>query len=231
MTKSSPARRLRKQRKEAQPVSRDSNSIAIMSYDKSKAKRPFSAPPIPDDFCGWIGKLAITWAMVELAIDDFIRAFHSVLYAPPRSNWERGNFKRRKELCRDMFKSVCANCPSFEQEVRSILADAADLHWRRNTLLHGRLKSKLWVVDPAADPVRIKASLTATTRHNGQPVALTFDTAGVEDLFYKIANVAGRLTTLATPDSGVPGASSPDTVWWRDFLVSNHPNLPTPNKS
>jgi hypothetical protein len=198
-----------------------------MMYDRDKVKQPFAAPPIPDEICTWIGKLAITWSFIELQIDELIAALAKVSVTPPPSNLERLNFKKRKELCRDLAKEVFSEDPQVLGTLQSILGDAADLHWRRNFILHGRLQSTLRAPEILANGAPIGITIDARSRHNGRNTTLTFQDDGLERLFYDIGHVAGRLRNFVNAESGPAHLPSLEKQHLQDFLSANLPNPPT----
>jgi hypothetical protein len=202
-----------------------------MSFNKDAVKEPFAGVPTTDAMCGWIGKVAITWSELELRLDEMISALLKGTSTESPSNIDRLNFKKRKELCRSLAKKMFENSPNVLAVLSKILGDSADLHWRRNFVVHGRLKTTLYVTshgNPSRGiPPKIDANISVSSRHNGQQKTLTVTTGGMEKLFYDIGYALGRLIQFSTPDTQVPGLSSFDKDQLRNFLVSNHPNLPS----
>lgn len=231
MSKASAGRKNR--RKPPKTYTLDSPAVLIMGSDKTRVKQPFSAVPIPDDYCGWIGKVTVTWSILESRIDDLITALLADTAITPPERWERTNFKKRKTLCKDLAVSAFNAEPGILSEIRWILGEAADLHWRRNFIVHGHLQSKLHFRPPVVSgsylgKPRIDLELTATSRHNGKQVSLTWTTRGMEDLFYAVGHVHGRLVQLTSPDDLPPLLSSGEKSRLRAFLLDSHPNLPKP---
>lgn len=161
--------------------------LMIMSFDADRVRRPFGAPPIPDVLCSWIGKLAVTWSLIELQLDQLIGALLKASQTSGQDGWERLNFKKRKKLCRDLSKTFFAGAPSVISTLSSILGDAADLHWRRNLILHGPLSVTLRVTQE----LDIEAILSAYSRRDDTTLTLT--TTGVEDLFLRLGMYPGAL--------------------------------------
>jgi hypothetical protein len=205
-----------------------SDSIVIMGHDKERVKRPFNAPPIPDGLCGWIGKLAITWSLVELQLDQLIKALLEASHTSAPDGWERRDFKKRKELCRDLAKTFFAGASSVISHLCTILDTAANLHWRRNIILHGTLSVTLTAMQ---DPGRvwIEATLSAhSRRYSG--TTLVFNTSDVEDLFYEIGHVSGLLNQFMTVGDAPSSIASDDISRLQDFLRDNLPIPPTMQK-
>jgi len=198
----------------------------IMSYDKKKAKLPIAVPPLPDDFCPWIGKLMLAWSELERLLDGLLVALAKHNGTPDPNDINGMNFRRRKKLCKDLLKAAPLT-PATVAAIKLILNDAADLHWRRNFIAHGKLTARLSVINPGTDAIAIESTLSVTSRHNGKNVTLTYKVAEVEDLFYKIAHAGGRLKQISTPGAVVPGLASSDISTLQAFLLTNHPNPPT----
>ncbi len=208
----------------AEPIS---DSIDIMSYDKDRAKRPFNAPPIPDVFCGWIGKLAITWSLIELQLDQLIEALLKASQATRPDRWERRDFKKRKALCRDLAKTFFAGASSVISHLCEILDAAADLHQRRNIILHGKLSVTLTAMQ---DPGRVWIEATLSARSRRYDKTLVFNTSDVEDLFYEIGHVSGLLNQFMTVGDVPSSIASDDKSRLQDFLRDNLPSPPTMQK-
>jgi hypothetical protein len=202
-----------------------------MSYDKTRAPSPFRAVAIPDLFCPWIGKIAVTWSFFENALDNFILALSKASGGPAEKEWMRQNFKKRSKLFRELAGSVFSANPELVGSLVAISIDAGELQWKRNFLLHGRLRSVLKLVHthPTLEDLHIEASLFAKSRHNGKELEISFDEKALEDLFYGIAHVSGRLEEMSSLNSHPPKLTSDDIFQLRAFLVANHPSLPTPN--
>lgn len=198
-----------------------------MVLNHAKRKEPFSAPGMTEDFCATIGKIAITWAEVEYRLDKMIEALlHET--GEVALGWERRNFKKRKELCKDLSKQAFAANPAIYSTLATILASAADLHWKRNFIMHGRLSIKVAFVPQSPKSFLTKQEMSARSRHNGRDTTLYFSNESAEQLFVDIAHVSGRLLQLSTPEADVLGLALPDKARLRDFLRANHPNLPKP---
>jgi hypothetical protein len=230
MTRSSESRKKRRSRPKT--ITRQTPAISIMSYDKKRAPTPFRAVPIPDIFCPWIGKIAVTWSFFENAFDNYIIALAKSNGGPPEIEWARQNFRKRNSLFRKLCRSVFADRPVLTERLCSISTDAKNVQWQRNFILHGKLRSTLRAVhkNPQLSDLRIEATLFARSHHNRQDTTLSFDEKGLEDLFYKIAHVSGRLEEMATLDAEPVGLTSDEKSRLRDFLVANHPSLAIPNK-
>ena len=200
--------------------------VSVMSIDESKVIDPFDTFYIADKYCSYLGKLAITWGCVENHLDNMITALQTATGELPVKG--RPSFKQRKERCKALGKEAFGPRPEVLSELEGILAAASDLHWQRNTLLHGKISNRFEVVGKSIEHMRLTDRLSARGRHNGKMHILTFDTAGVEDLFYRIANVAGEFRRFTAPDVEIPFLMAEDRVFLRDWIVAHHPNPTTP---
>lgn len=203
-----------------------------MSYDEVRAPKPFRAVPIPDIFCPWIGKIAVTWSFFENAFDNYLLALTRANGGPPEREWARQNFKKRNQLFRILCQSVFSGHPAVIEKLCSVSIDAKEVQWQRNFILHGKMHSVLEAVHKRSDlaDLHIEATLFSRSRHDGKDMTISFDERGLEDLFYKIAHVSGRLEELSMLDANLQGLTSDDKSRLRDFLAANHPSPATANK-
>jgi hypothetical protein len=224
MTKSSSTRLARQlQKKKPKTTTYTSRSVSIMSYDKSRVKEPFVSWPVPDEICDWIGKLIITWGLVELQVDELIRVFLKATGEPPPAGWDRMSFKRRKTLCNDLSKKVFAAKPNISAMLTSLLGEAVTLQKKRNFIAHGKLRATLTAGPPPV--VAIDCTLTAMLG----PDSLSLNTSGLENLFYGLGHVAGKLHAIMKGDiDQMPLLASDEKSHLRDFLRNNPPTLSMP---
>ena len=81
--------------------------------------------------------------------------------------------------------------------------DAATLYWKRNVIVHGKIVMEM------GGPAR-EIRLNATGRHKGETVTLRLLPDELEQIFYDIAHVDGRLTQFLSESPKIPDASSLD---------------------
>ena len=224
MTKSSSKRRDKRAGK-PRTVIVTSRPIAVMSVSPDLRKEPFFAPPIPDALCVWAGKVAFAWSYVELQLDQLIMGLINVTKDEPKQRVDRMSFAKRKELCKEQAKIVFANEPGVVEALSKILGDAADLHWQRNFLLHGRLTARA-IAPPNQLPregFMPSLQLSAAGRHNGKNTTLSFGDRDVERLFHKIGHLAGRFGYFVNGDVQLP---SDEKLKLAQFLSANLPSPP-----
>jgi len=226
MTKSSYGRQQRRNK----PISRKASfTLEFMKSNPQRTKQPSVIPQVPEAYCGSIGKIAVTWSLVELQVDTLINAFLKHLDEAGPEGWDRRNFRKRKELCRDLSKKALADAPHAQALLADVLGAAADLHWRRNFVLHGRLSVDIIIgTKPlSANNVEIVSRLTATSRHNGKEKTLVFDEEGMADLFHEISHVAGKFNAFMKIDAGFAALPSHDKEQLEALLRHSLPTPPT----
>lgn len=193
-----------------------SEPLETTRFDDKAVKKPFADLPIPEEACGWIGKLAFTWGYFELELDRFIVALEKETDTDHASL--KQSFKKRKERCRDLSKVAFAANPTIHDEVASILGSAADLHWRRNVIVHGSSTVKLKAMGPKNDKVWIEYDLVFKGDMEGKKTSLHLKANDIERLYYQIGHLAGRLVQMINPDDEVPGLASEDKERRQAFL-------------
>lgn len=215
MTKSSISRKSRRKQDKAAPTY---ELVQITSIDPSKIIDPFDTFPIDDLFYRHTGMIALTWSRVESQLNSLILALQKSQNVPQIV--EKTSFKKRKELCKSLGELAFKIHPSIFNELFGILADAADLQWKRNFVLHGEIRNELEAVGEA----KIKSTLFATSTYNNSEITLSFSVNDLENLFYRIANVSGRLCRFSAIDSDIPGFSFEETNWLHSWIYTNHPS-------
>ena len=98
--------------------------------------------------------------------------------------------------------------------------DAAALYWKRNIIVHGKIIMEM------AYATR-ETRLIAAGKHKGKHISLRFLPDELEQLFYDISHVEGRLKQYLTDDPKIPNASSTDVQFLQDFFQNSRPNPPT----
>jgi hypothetical protein len=136
--------------------------------NEKKRILPSSRPPIPWEFYPFIGQITAVWGGFEVRLDQVIDwLIHETGKRPDRDP-HRLNFRKRKELCRDLIRDRFAESPSVVEYLDKVLSDAADLHWRRNLLVHGAISMVCEFIN--LSPPKMQLLLRADGRHNGKPV-------------------------------------------------------------
>ena len=184
-----------------------------MSYDKARAKEPFKPVAIPDLFCAWIGKLTITWSDFEINFDEFLRLLVKAQNHPKK--WEKLNFKKRKNLFRDLTAREFGRIPEIATYIRQLLNMSGDLHWKRNFIVHGKMHAMThtkFLEDATPPKIHVEHVLKMDGYHNGRPTTLSYKEGGVEDLFYQIGHLNGLLLSLLSAAESLPFSSENKSV-------------------
>ena len=142
--------------------------------------------PIEPKLLELIGYIAVQWGHYEVIINALIEAFHVRMYRQPPEKWQRFGFRKRKELflgiMSDYFTSI-----GWHDEIapfKAICARAADLHWRRNIIVHG-----FYRVARETGPIRY----TAWGNHKGREVSIQVTDPILRQLFHDLAHLNGEV--------------------------------------
>ncbi len=187
----------------AGPPAEGGSKLFSISVNRNKLKSPSWVPGIPSDFWPVIGQLAVCWGGFENQMNELIAA----LLRATGEEVEAAQFKAQ---------------PLIVDHIRKAVATAAQVHWRRNMILHGDVTCR--VTGTAQRPC---ITLETVGRHNGKDRVLNYTTGEIEDLFYEVIH-ATALLRFGPLDLDALRLSSPDTQTLRDFAASN---LPHPNEA
>lgn len=142
--------------------------------------------PIENKLLELIGNIAVQWGHYEVIMNALIEAFHVRLCREPPQRWQRLGFKKRKELFRDIMGDYFT-AVGWQDEIapfKAICARAADLHWRRNVIVHGFYRAAR-----EAGPVRY----TAWGNHKGREVSIPITDPILRQLFHDLAHLNGEV--------------------------------------
>lgn len=204
-----------------------SEPLDTATYDVDRIKHPFAGLPVPDDECGWIGKLTFTWGYFELEMNRLISALERYSGVAPASL--QTAFKRRKERCRDLSAFVFKKNSSIHKILADILADSADLHWRRNVIVHGTCGLTMEAIGPENGRVWIDYRMIFTGEMEGKKRQLKYARGDLEKLYYKIGHLTGRMVQFIDPHDEFPQLSFADRAQRLAFLHATQlrPSIPT----
>lgn len=195
-------------------------SVAAATYlDKSRAQSPSAPLAIPDRFCAPIGRIVATWGQFEAQFIDFLEAMIEQNRTDTKT---RRNFSKPVKRFRVEMKLCFAPLPGLLDYLESILTDATDLQWQRNVIAHGVYSSLVHVKRAANSPfVFVDVKMEATGTRKGKPVTLTLDKEGLENLYYKIAHLAGRMQSVAILGHSKTFEPPHERSALQDFLRAN----------
>ena len=102
---------------------------------------------------------------------------------------------------------------------------AGTLFPKRNLLAHGHLMTE---ITPAklTTSGKAEAKLIAIGRLNGREVQEKFTADELDDLYYELAHLLGKIVAVSTGHRRERGMSSQDISLLRAFLATNHPTFP-----
>jgi len=193
--------------------------LEMAPVDTRRIKKPSSLFSAPINFLIPAGRVVLSWSGVEQSMDRLI-ARMLIVVGQPEPGWEHRNFRKRKKLFRDLVKIAFHDNSFLESYALEIMNDAATLYWKRNVITHGKI-----IMEMARSTREIR--LIATGKHNGKAVSIRVLPDELEQIFYDIAHVNGRLSQFLRGDPKIPGASSLDIRFLRDFSQNSHPISPS----
>lgn len=142
--------------------------------------------PIEPKLLELIGYIAVQWGHFEVVMNALINAFHVRMQRNPPERWQRLGFKRRKELFLNIMDHYFT-AVGWQEEIapfKAICGRAADLHWRRNVIVHG-----FYRVMRETGP----ACYTAWGNHNGREVSIPITDSTLRQLFHDLAHLNGAV--------------------------------------
>ena len=193
--------------------------LEMAPFDTRRIKKPSALFSAPTEFLISAGRVVLSWSGVEQSMDRLI-ARMLIVTGQSEPSWQRRNFKKRNRLFRDLVKIAFHENSFLESYALETMNDAATLYWKRNVIVHGKI-----IMEMASSTRQIR--LIATGIHNGKTVSIRVLPDELEQIFYDIAHVDGRLIQFLSENPKVPGASSLDIQFLRDFSRSSHPTLPS----
>jgi hypothetical protein len=198
------------------------NTTSII-IDRYKLRNPSHVPMLPAVFMAPVGKVAVAWGFFEAAFDRLLAAL-AAAEGLPDDDWRGFSFRRRRKVFTKLMGHALNDCPSVIRLAAEIANDSQGAYSKRNLVVHGQL-SIGFSVEGGAQVVR----LVCVGRANRQEVRGDFTVDELDDLFYEIAHLSGRVHALASAEVGQP-PSSPETQKLRALLVGHplHPTLPKP---
>jgi hypothetical protein len=191
--------------------------IPTLILDTWKMRNPSTVTLIPAEFPALIGRVAYSWGEFEVIFEAMLAALikaDGLGEAKRRDN----TFKSRRRLFKELWaKHLADDCPLATQLLDTVFAEIDANYRRRNLAVHGRMMTEFG----GANIVR----LVCIGRYSGQDVVERFTADELDDLFYEIIHLNGRLNYVATGCPRMP--TSPETQRLRAFLSTNHPTYPT----
>lgn len=167
-----------------------------------------------------IGEITILWADFEYRLNTIIE---SMVEDGSEPGWEVRSFRKRKEMLLRIVKKNFAHSHDGISAFRAVCADAADIHWRRNVIVHGTLRFR--ILPQSKDTLYWSEGV-----HKGRLVEIPLDEENLDKLKHRIAHAIGALKCaiemLATIEGFWP--AWPDTYLLQLHEAMARQNPPKP---
>jgi hypothetical protein len=199
---------------EKQTIPPSGYSLSII--DTWKLKLPSVYLALPAEFINHVGGIVIAWGMFDKAFEDFLTAILAHTGSIYKG-WQFFSFEQRRGIFETEFPLCFSNAPTVMTLLSALIADSYPLQIKRNVLVHGSITLQI-------NPER--PLLIAIGEHKKQPVTETFTTDQIDDLYYAILHLAGRMAQFVRPEmvGFVPPLPSHEISLLQDVLSKN----PTP---
>lgn len=191
--------------------------IPMSVIDTWKLKRPSVYILLPPDLISLVGHITLAWGMFEKALNHFLAAVLATNATTIKGKWERYSLDQRCGMLRDESAICFSATPDLLARLISILDDVEPMQIRRNALVHGRITLS----------INAEAAIAAEYEHRNQAINLTFTKVQLDDLYYEVIHLAGRMAQFTYPHFApfVPPPSSQD-ISRLQVVLSNSPTTP-----
>lgn len=189
-----------------------------LPLDPTKARLPMRFAPIPPELLPYLGQIALNWGGFETSFDRVLEAM--IDHNKSASLEGRRTFNERRKRFMKEARMAFAQHPVLHGYVLEILNDCASIQLDRNLLLHASIEVRVRITASPGDGIRHSVAIVATGQKANKPVVRTFDLEALEELYYAVAHLAGRMAELTEQEPAIPGLSSPDRSWLRTLLAS-----------
>jgi hypothetical protein len=197
--------------------------VTSIIIDRFKLKQPSFIPLLPDEFFPAIGKVAVMWGHLETIFEGLLTALADA-EGLKEADWRFLNFRKKRTKLRELWEThLSPLCPQITQHLDLLLGELDAPYQRRNLAVHGQMMIEFGAVDGKG-----VAKLVCTGRYNGKQLKESFTANDLDDLFYQIANLTGRLTLIAQGHPWKFSTSTPEKSFLQDFLSKHHPTFPNP---
>lgn len=205
------------------------------SINLQKAKLPMTWATVPSEALPFLAQIAVLWGSYERDMHDCVAA---LLRHRPHPDYgtdpKRLGFSARNDLMRDQSAVVMQGRPELLRHFRKMFEDGANLHAKRNVLLHGRITLVIKIrQDSELGIPKAQFSIEARGMHKGKERRMLFNTEKLEDMYYDIGHLAARMqnvVNISRPGSAaVAPFPSADISFLQGLLPYNSPrqsNLP-----
>ncbi|HKT14660.1 MAG TPA: hypothetical protein VJR87_04560 [Allosphingosinicella sp.] len=180
-----------------------------------------------------IGFIVAQWGGFEVRMDAFIDGFHKAMRKDPPENWKRLPFRKRKELFKATYREYLPEVGWGDEiaPLDNICATAADLHWRRNVIVHGFYRYHLPATYKGPED---DVHMTAYGVHNKRDVEIELSEETLAKIFHDIAHLNGDLMSrMARRGASIdnPEMLVEDKWFLQDQEHGSFQTVPIPNRS
>ncbi|WP_374145458.1 hypothetical protein [Sphingomonas sp. 28-63-12] len=188
------------------------------------------APSFPEQFLAPLGACIVQWGAFE-------ELHNRLLFAFVEANGgdvtvvRRGFEPMRKRLKAEV-RLAFPSSPKIQAYIVNILGEAKAIYGDRNLLAHGYLSTRVQINCPSGDaiePKHVAVTIIAQGVKDKNPVQKEFTADDLERLFFKAANLAGRLQEITLDDPRLPQVSSHEIsllLAFRDKARLQNPDTP-----
>jgi hypothetical protein len=202
-------------------------ALSLPKINLLKARGPLWLPPVEEDCLPFLGGIAISWGGYEQL---FLKILIAAIEATNSTDkWTGISYDKRCDLLRKHMRIYFAAHPLVVLHFEGIVTDSFPLQFKRNLLVHGHLSFKAYTKWSEGEP-QPRSAIVATGRHKGQYITQEFGRDELEDLYYALLNLAGRLNRFSGPISlaQLPHFSLQDLCALQEFLRLHFRPLPPP---
>jgi hypothetical protein len=188
-----------------------------------KARSPIYVLPIQKDFLPFIGYVALAWGFFEGTIEKFLEALQAANKSTKR--WRGLSFNEKRRIFKSEANQYFTMHPLVALYLCDIVDKAVDLQKKRNLLLHGHISLRGYTQWIEGEPTA-RATIMARIQKKDRLIEEEFSVESVEDLYYSLANLSGRINRFSYPINleQFPRFSLHDISFLQEFLrLHYHP--------
>jgi len=196
--------------------------IPLQIIDTHKLKSPSYLGLLPPEFYPLIGKVVTIWGIFETVFDSLLEAL--IKANGTSSKPMATSFRKRRSRFREEAALALADMPTILSWCNEMLDTTEKLYVKRNLVAHGHY---IFESKHNRDGAPI-VSIIVTGRLNGREIKDQFTPDQLDDLYYDLAHLCGKIVAVVTPRQE-RGMSSSDISKLQAFLSTNlpiPPNLP-----
>lgn len=206
----------------------------IIDIDQARAVKPFTYPPLPEEFHSYVGRIALTWGQFDRLLTEMIVALmgHNKTVLKDEKWRFRFSFDQRCDLFQQEVIELFPNGHAASTYLTQIVDDGKALQLDRNLLVHGSINADARIHNNnGTTDFQIEHTLVALGFQKGAPIEKKFTLEDLKTIFYSLGHVAGRLNSFSPRQDNrpptLPGASEAELKLVQDILRLHHPAYQT----